>query len=286
MVDTKTIPIAKIHIPEDRLRPVNETSALILAASIKARGLVHPIRVRPTPRLGATPYTLVAGGQRLHAHQLLGMTEIRADVVKIDAEEARRVEVDENLFRDELTALQRAVFVKAFRELWEEEHGKISPKGGRPRNSANFAEFSSESAAGHFFRHALDRIGLSERGIQYAYFIADNLIPALQAKLRGTPAEDNQSRLLALAKLPAGKQKQLIRALEKTGGDIDEALLVIADERPVKPSASQKLLSTLFSTWKKATPEVRRSFVTEQLSENDQRAVYETLKAKFGGSDE
>ena len=96
----------------------------------------------------------------------------------------------------------------------------------------------SDSAAGHFFQDALDRIGLSERGVRYAYFIADNLIPALQAKLRGTPAEDNQSRLLALAKLPAGKQKQLVRALDKTGGDIDEALLVIDDERPAKPSAS------------------------------------------------
>ncbi|WP_246739699.1 ParB N-terminal domain-containing protein [Martelella sp. HB161492] len=52
MAATKTIPIAKIHVPE-RLRAVEDDQAAAISASIAEHGLLNPITVLATP--AATP---------------------------------------------------------------------------------------------------------------------------------------------------------------------------------------------------------------------------------------
>ena len=112
--------ISSIHVGE-RLRPIDMDYAEAIAASMSEHGQISPIMIRKTPAKKGTPYTLVAGGYRTTAATLLGWTEIDAIVVKADVVEAQLLEISENLYRNELNALDRAIFVMKYRELWEEK---------------------------------------------------------------------------------------------------------------------------------------------------------------------
>lgn len=75
-----------------------------LAASIKARGILQPILLRPT----ATGYALVAGERRLRASKLAGLTEIPAYIREMTDEEADDAQLAENIQRKNLTQIEEA----------------------------------------------------------------------------------------------------------------------------------------------------------------------------------
>ena len=263
MADFKTIAIASISVP-DRLRAIEEDHALAIQASIVEHGLINPITVRHVPNQakGKTPYVLVAGAHRLRAVELLDETEIEAMVIKADAEEAQLLEITENLFRNELSALDRAMFVMRYREIWERKHGKIDPKGGRPKNSLNLTELIADEAARGFSIHVAERLGLSVSAIERATRIAQKLRPELRQSLRGTAAADNQSLLLKLAKIEPARQRKIARAAAD-GMAIAEA---VASTETLSPASATKteqdaLLDRLLSTWARSDETTRRAFL-------------------------
>lgn len=84
-----------------------------LAESIKTRGLIQPITVRP---IGArkTGYIIVAGECRYRAHVLLKLKTIPCIVVSIDDQEMQLRAIVENLQRRDMNSLEEA---KAFQVL-------------------------------------------------------------------------------------------------------------------------------------------------------------------------
>lgn len=90
------IPVSDIKVPEGRHRKkFDDIEALAL--SISRVGLIHPVVVK---RDG----TLIVGERRLRAVQLLEHTEIPAQYFdELSPEEARLVELEENLKRQDLT---------------------------------------------------------------------------------------------------------------------------------------------------------------------------------------
>jgi len=141
MAEFKSIPVAEIVVPE-RIRPVDEDHAKAIAASIASKGLLNPITVRHTPNAKGGKYTLVAEAHRLRAIEINGAEAIDAVLVKTDKDSALLLEVAENLFRNELSVIDRSVFVQTYRELWQKQNGEI--KAGRPENSANFAQLTGK----------------------------------------------------------------------------------------------------------------------------------------------
>lgn len=262
MADYKLIAVRDIVVPE-RLREVDEDHALAIQASIVEHGLLNPVTVRPTPAAKDGKYTLVAGAHRLRAIVLLDEHEIEALIVSADQDEAVLIEVEENLFRNDLTALDRAVFVQTYRDVWERKYGKVNPKGGRPKNSVNLTELLAEEASRGFAAHTADKLGLSISAIERAQRIAQNLHPDLRAELRRTAAADNQVALLKLAKLPPEKQKQTAVALQKTG-DLALATRVVehkpkAEVRQLDPN--QREVGRLVDAWERASDEARHDFL-------------------------
>lgn len=84
-----------------------------LADSIKARGLIQHITLRPNlARKGH--YIIVAGECRFRAHLLLGVKTIPAIVVSIDDQEMQLRAIVENLQRRDMNPLEEA---KAFKAL-------------------------------------------------------------------------------------------------------------------------------------------------------------------------
>ncbi|MCO5083043.1 MAG: ParB N-terminal domain-containing protein [Rhizobiaceae bacterium] len=215
MAEFKTIPLADIQVPE-RLRAVEDDHALAIQASIVQHGLLNPITVRLLE--GGTAYALVAGAHRLRAIELLGEAEIDAVIVEADDDEAVMLEVSENLFRNELSALDRAVFIISYREAWERKYGKVAR--GNPSlspNSVKFTELGSspldqvaQEAATGFAQHVADKLGLSKSAIEKAQFLGQNLHPDLRRALRGSREAENQSLLLKLARLGEGTQLKVV----------------------------------------------------------------------------
>ncbi|HEX3912088.1 MAG TPA: ParB/RepB/Spo0J family partition protein [Steroidobacteraceae bacterium] len=82
-----------------------------LADSIKARGLVQPILVRPLPRPNPTEsqrYEIIAGERRWRAAQMAGLSDIPAVIRDVPDEDAVAMALIENIQREDLNPLEEA----------------------------------------------------------------------------------------------------------------------------------------------------------------------------------
>ncbi|WP_421357851.1 ParB/RepB/Spo0J family partition protein [Agrobacterium rosae] len=249
--------ISEIHVGE-RLRPIDLGYAEAIAASMSEHGQISPIMIRRTPAKKGTPYTLVAGGYRTTAANLLGWTEIDAIVVKADGVEAQLLEISENLYRNELNPLDRAIFVMKYRELWEEKHGKINPKGGRPEKQAHDAPVFAKGRA--LSEQVQERLGISHDTYKRAISIGQNIDPVLRLAVRGTTAENDQSQLLKLAKLTREDQIKVAATLA-VQPDVKMALAFTKPPALVTPPSQSAILTKLIAAWDVASEETRDSFL-------------------------
>ena len=106
-----SVKVAEIKL--SRLQPRRETSPQKLeelVASIKEKGVIQPILVRP--KGGA--YELIAGERRLRAAKKLGFTELPAIIKDVEDAEALQLALIENIQREELNPLEEA---QAFQQL-------------------------------------------------------------------------------------------------------------------------------------------------------------------------
>ncbi|MGO4558287.1 ParB/RepB/Spo0J family partition protein [Mesorhizobium sp. 2RAF21] len=269
MVDFRRIKVADITVPE-RLRAVEEEHAIAIAQSIVEHGLLNPIAVRSTPAAKTGPYTLVAGAHRLRATVLNDETEIDAVVVEADKAEAQLMEITENLFRNELSVIDRAIFVATYREVWTQKHGAIS-RGGDRRSKAQvepligrdcFVDLIAAEAEAGFAQHVADRLGISKPSAKRLDQIARHLHPDIRAAMRGTPLADNQSALLKLAKMEPAKQRQVAVAMRAEGPNLQKALTLVEGERP-KIDAQTAIFSSLVDAWSRANSDTRARFLAE-----------------------
>ncbi|WP_422371312.1 ParB/RepB/Spo0J family partition protein [Hoeflea sp.] len=265
MAVSKSIKLSDIHVPE-RLRSIDEDHALAINKSIAEHGLINPITVRQTPN-GERSYTLVAGAHRYRAFEMLEEAEIDAVVVKADADEAVLLEISENLFRNDLSVIDRAVFVETYRDVWEKTRGEIKKTGRPPKSSAKLALLSNspvdliaQEAENGFSQVCADRLGISRRAIYRLNSIAQNLPRELRQQIAGTPIADNQSQLLKLAKLEPTKRAKAHIALRESKGDFKAAMELI--EPPAKKQDPEmQVISRLIDAWERAKPATRKKFM-------------------------
>jgi ParB family transcriptional regulator, chromosome partitioning protein len=78
-----------------------------LAASIRERGVIQPVVVRPVPRI-ADAYEIIAGERRWRAAQRAGLHEIPIVVIDVGDREALELAIVENVQRADLNALEEA----------------------------------------------------------------------------------------------------------------------------------------------------------------------------------
>ena len=189
----------------DRLRPVDPAHVEAIAASIAQINLKSPIIVRPE----GNRYRLVAGAHRLAAVQSLGHETIDAIVENLDADEARLVEIDENLMRRELSALDRAIFLAELKAVYDVLHPETVKPGRKARESAKtFRQFGET-----FSKATANRLGLNKRTIELALALAKNLTSEAREALRLSEVADNQSELIKLAALEPEKQVSVAREI-------------------------------------------------------------------------
>jgi ParB family chromosome partitioning protein len=206
-----------------RLRPVDEAHAQLIAASMNESGLIQPVVLRADA--SGNGLKLVVGGHRLRSAEILEWDEIPAILIEATDDEARQIEIDENLARRELTALERAEFLAERKRIYEAlhpetAHGKAKkPKKddakGKVANFATFRRFSKEAAK------AAD---VSESTVQQAIALFGKLAPEAVTLIRGSDLAKKQSHLKALAALDPADQVKVAREIaEGRARNLDSA---------------------------------------------------------------
>ena len=194
-----------------RLRASNEDNIRDIAESIREIGLISPITVD-------TDGNLIAGFHRLQAHKLLGIPEIPVIVSTQKELKARLQEIDENLKRAELTAIEKSVHIEE-RESILTQLDKLSIHG----DNRHTATGKSTQKA-----RATD-IGMSRRSYQYHKEL-EKLHPEVRDLLNETPQATRLMDLVLLSResdkiqlkvanaIITGKARSIKRALivEKT----------------------------------------------------------------------
>jgi len=135
-------PIGRM-IPIDRLEPnpdqprieVGDLSEL--AASIKEKGVLEPLLVRPSQVGGR--FMIISGERRYRASLIAGLKELPCIEMEVDDRAVAEIALIENLQRKDLTAFEEAEGLQALADRFGYTHEEIARKIGKSRTSVTEA---------------------------------------------------------------------------------------------------------------------------------------------------
>lgn len=250
-------------IIQERFRELSPDHVTLFAAEFAAKGQNTPIQVRTD----GEQFFLMAGEHRLAAAASLGWEEIEATIDEgISDTEARLRQIDENLVRYELNALDRSIFLAERKATYEEIHPETRKgvAGGKARqgHTSDTMSFADDVA---------EKIGLDKRTIQRAVSIAEKIAPDLRKRLSGTVTARNQADLLALTKLEPAAQEKVVTALtrEKEPAATVKAARDEVEGRTVSTDPHEAQLKALRQAWNKASAKARKSFISGLREEGE-----------------
>jgi ParB family chromosome partitioning protein len=221
--DLRSLPVELIAAnPRQPRRAFDEAALEALAGSLRERGILQPVLVRPVP--GGT-YELVAGERRWRAAQLAGLERIPALVRDRDDAEALEAALIENMAREDLNPVEEARACAALVEELGLTRETVGLRVGRSRvavsNLLRLLDLPDEAL------ELLERGDLSEghgRALLLATDHADRRALARAAAAEGwsvrtleTRARDRNGRHAAArpsAKAPAAHPDQTAAAAE------------------------------------------------------------------------
>lgn len=195
-----------------------------LADSIASIGLINPISV-------TEDFHLIAGLHRLEACKSIGWMEIPVVVHSLDSISIQLAEIDENLIRNELNALERGEQLKRRKDLYEAKYPetKQGMRNGQTSKSAESASLETTS----FVKDTAAKTNKSSRTISEDVQVATRIPEPVRDAIRQTPIADNKTELLMLSRLDAPTQTQV--AEKVSSGQVEtvrEAMQEIAKETP------------------------------------------------------
>ena len=107
-VVVRQIPLAQIGVNPDQPRKTfDEADLEDLAASIREKGVLTPILLRPV-KGRAYSYEIVAGERRYRASKMAGLNEIPAFIKNLADENAMEIALIENVQREDLNPIEEA----------------------------------------------------------------------------------------------------------------------------------------------------------------------------------
>jgi ParB family transcriptional regulator, chromosome partitioning protein len=106
---------------------------LELAESIRQKGLVQPIIVRPDPA-GSGGYEIVAGARRWRAAQLAGLHTVAAIVRELNDQEMLELAIIENVQRTDLNAIEEATGYNELMDRFSYTQERLAEVIGKSRS--------------------------------------------------------------------------------------------------------------------------------------------------------
>lgn len=170
-----------------------------LVSSIKERGLIQPIIVRP---IEDYLYEMVSGHRRKRAFELAGLKSIPAKVVELTRDEAILVMVDSNLQREVILPSEKAKAYKmrldAMKRQGQRSDLTSNPVGGKLKGMESAGIIGEQSG---------DSQTQVRRYIRLTELIPEMLDLVDEGKVAMRPAVE-------ISYLPKESQEQLVKAME------------------------------------------------------------------------
>ena len=177
---TSETPIEFIHRnPDQPRRDFAEAEIDDLAASIREKGVLQPILVRPIPGFDGE-FQIVAGERRWRAAQRAGLRHMPVVVRELDDLETLEIAIIENVQRADLNAVEEALAYKALMDRFGRTQDAVAQTVGKSRS------------------HVANALRLL------------NLPEAVQLELRAGRLSAGHARALASAPDPAGLARQVV----------------------------------------------------------------------------
>jgi ParB family chromosome partitioning protein len=127
----REVPVASLT--PGRFQPrtrMDEESLAVLADSIKSKGVVQPIVVRP---IDSNQYEIIAGERRWRAAAMAGLENIPAVVREAADDSALVLALIENIQREDLNPLEEAAGIQRLIEEFQMTHQQAAEAVGRSR---------------------------------------------------------------------------------------------------------------------------------------------------------
>ena len=226
--DLRQIPLELIAAnPHQPRRQADEESLVALAASIRARGVIQPILVRPA---AGGRYELVAGERRWRAAQLAELDTIPAIVREHDDASSLEVAVIENMAREDLNPVDEARACLGLVEELGLTREDVGLRVGRSRvavsNLIRLLDLPDEAL------ELLERRELSEGHGRALLLVSDHSLRrtlARQAATEGWSVRELESRARAADNEGAASAKPSSASSSEEHADRQAAIARIAD---------------------------------------------------------
>ncbi len=271
----QSLPLDKLEpFPNHPFKVIDDDKMLETVESIKERGVLVPILVRPK---NDGNFEIVSGHRRHHASQLAGLTEIPAIVREMDDDTAILLMVDSNLQREELLPSEKAFAYKMKLDAMKRQAGR--PKENVRQIGTNLIGQRSDSIMAQ-------EVNESARTIQ-RYIRLTNLVPDLLDRVDNKTMAFNAA--VEVSYLTEPEQLMLCDAIEREectpnlsqakrlkqysqDGKLDENVMdaIMTEEKPIEdklvlkgdvlakyfpktytPSQKQKIIVKLLEDWHK-----------------------------------
>jgi ParB family chromosome partitioning protein len=197
--DTRTLPVA--FLQPGRYQPrksFDEQPLADLAASIKEKGVLSPILVRP---IGLDRYEIVAGERRWRAAQIAKLHDVPVVVRELADDQALEIAIIENVQRADLNAIEEGA---AYEELIE--------KFGRTQEDVAREVGKSRS-------HVANTIRLLRLPEQVKAWVRDGKLTAGHARtLLGAADPEARARELIAGEMTVRQAEQRSAVKKKPGG--------------------------------------------------------------------
>ncbi len=269
---SSTVDIHRVNITPNR-RTLNDRKVAELMESIKANGLLNPITIDQN-------LNLIAGLHRLTACKLLGLEQIECHIIICEnRDNARLAEIDENLIRSELDALERS-------ELWLERDQILERMGLRAKVGDNQFSFKGSESISPAIKTTLElaqETGYTERSFQYGKQIAKNIDPEVKELIKGTPIAKSTSALLKVARAGSNERQEAEQAeqeAQKAQAQQKQAELEEQKKLAAKARAEQKKLQLTALQSTMAEKEAKQA--TKQVLSKTKHSVTDRIKAQIG----
>lgn len=130
----RTLPIDRIHAnPDQPRRSFNADALAELAASIREKGVIQPLIVRPSPRM-ADAFEIVAGERRWRAAQQVQLHEIPVIVRDFNDTEVLEVAIIENIQRADLNPVDEAAGYRQLMDRFGHTQDQLATALGKSRS--------------------------------------------------------------------------------------------------------------------------------------------------------
>lgn len=193
------VPIGEIQIKEGR-RSLDAVHMGELADSIRELGLLNPVTIDRENHL-------IAGLHRLEAAKALGWTEIECTVSSLGGLQAELAEIDENIVRSDISALEYGEILLRRKEIYETLHPETKHGGDRKSEGIKTTKCRFETARS-FAQDTAEKLGVTPRTVERQIQTAKNLSPEAKDIIRDTDTKLSKKAAMKLSRLEPEQQKE------------------------------------------------------------------------------